>query len=80
MSGPERDVRQQAERLRAAWDERGRSESRDFYVASHPGWDDAQRRVAQARFDVAPYIQGLELRLPGMHVLEIGAASPPGSE
>lgn len=73
MSGPERDVRQQAQRLREAWEQRGRSESRDFYVASHPGWDDAERRAAQARLDVAPYILGLELRLPGLHVLEIGS-------
>jgi len=62
----------EAARLRKAWDERGRSESRDFYVASHPGWDDPAARAAQARLDATRALRGLELRLHRLHVLEIG--------
>jgi SAM-dependent methyltransferase len=66
------ELRREVERLRAEWEARGQSEARDFYVASHPGWDDASRREAQARCDLATLCHGLELRLPALHVLEIG--------
>jgi SAM-dependent methyltransferase len=69
---PSGELRREVERLRAEWEARGRSESRDFYVASHPGWQDANRRAAQARRDITTLCHGLELRLPALHVLEIG--------
>jgi len=71
MSAPG-DEHDEARRLRAAWDERGRSAGRDFYVASHPGWDDPQRRLVQARVDADMLLHGLTDRLSALDVLEIG--------
>ena len=40
MSDAPRTPEEWASLLRTNWEERGRSTSRDFYIASHPGWDD----------------------------------------
>ncbi len=72
MSGARQD---EAAHLRAAWHERGRSPARDFYVASHPGWDDPAARAAQARLDVTLIVHGLEADLATRDVLEIGCGT-----
>jgi SAM-dependent methyltransferase len=59
--------------LKQNWQKRALSESRDFYVASHPGWSEAQRWEAQARVDAGLACSGLdEDWLLGAQVLEIG--------
>jgi SAM-dependent methyltransferase len=68
-------ARDEAARLRAAWQARGRSAERDFYVASHPGWDDPAGRAAQARLDAALVLHGLLPDLAARDVLEIGCGT-----
>jgi len=59
--------------LKTNWQKRGLSESRDFYVASHPGWSQAQRWQAQAKVDADLVCMGLdEDWLRAAKVLEIG--------
>ncbi|MCB9897726.1 MAG: class I SAM-dependent methyltransferase [Planctomycetes bacterium] len=53
------DVGHEAERLKNEWEDRARSEARDFFVASHEGWDDERRWAAQATQDVAFITTGL---------------------
>ncbi|MHC5210503.1 MAG: class I SAM-dependent methyltransferase [Planctomycetota bacterium] len=60
--------------LRGEWEARARSDSCDFYVASHAGWDDAERRRAQAEGDITMLLHALDPEaLRVMHVLEIGS-------
>jgi len=62
-----------AERLREDWERRSRSAGRDFYVASHQGWDDDARWAEHARGDVDLILHGLEPeRIAAWQVLEIG--------
>lgn len=68
-------ARDEAARLRAAWHARGRAAERDFYVASHPGWDDPAVRAAQARLDAALVLHGLLPDLAARDVLEIGCGT-----
>jgi SAM-dependent methyltransferase len=71
--GGARSVQAWAALLRGEWEARARSDSCDFYVASHAGWDDAARRRAQADVDVAMLLHGLPPEaVASMHVLEIG--------
>jgi len=59
--------------LKHNWQKRALSESRDFYVASHPGWSQSQRWEAQARVDADIVCMGLdESWLRQAEVLEIG--------
>jgi SAM-dependent methyltransferase len=59
--------------LQHHWEERARSPSRDFYVASHPGWSDSEAWARQAETDTALFLHGLEADwLAPAHVLEIG--------
>ncbi len=59
--------------LKHNWQKRAVSESRDFYVASHPGWSQAQRWQAQADVDAGIVCMGLdEAWLAEAQVLEIG--------
>jgi 2-polyprenyl-3-methyl-5-hydroxy-6-metoxy-1,4-benzoquinol methylase len=62
-----------ADLLKTSWEERARSDSRDFYVASHPGWDDAERWRQQADVDAELLFHELSGDwLSTAHVLEIG--------
>ena len=73
-AGPEdRAPEDWAHLLKTNWQKRALSESRDFYVASHPGWSKAQRWQAQARVDADLVCTGLdEDWLRQAQVLEIG--------
>jgi len=60
-------------RLAEAWEARARSAQRDFFVASHPGWDDSQAWQRQAQIDCQLFTHGLaDTWLAGADVLEIG--------
>jgi len=73
VDGGERSLEDWARFLGANWERRSRSEDRDFYVASHPGWNDEGRWAAQAESDVRLMLYQLdEERLRGWNVLEIG--------
>jgi SAM-dependent methyltransferase len=68
-----RDARSWAEVLRQSWDALSRSRYRDFFVASHRGWDDPAAWRAQAVFDAAFVTHELEPeRLRELDVLEVG--------
>ena len=59
--------------LRANWERRSRTDKRDFYVASHRGWQDPGRWEAQAEIDVHTMFYGVDAELArGWDVLEIG--------
>jgi len=59
--------------LKHNWQKRSLSESRDFYVASHPGWSQTQRWQEQAKVDAGIVCMGLdEAWLREAQVLEIG--------
>ncbi|MBM3976658.1 MAG: class I SAM-dependent methyltransferase [Planctomycetes bacterium] len=59
--------------LKSTWETRARSAARDFYVASHPGWNDAAAWERQARVDLDLYLYGLDrASLRSWDVLEIG--------
>lgn len=60
-------------RLKAEWEERARSPMRDFFIASHRGWDDPEAWDAQARADVGFAFSRLEEPwLSEAHLLEVG--------
>lgn len=64
------------DRLKQAWEARARSPYREFYIASHRGWDDDQRVEHQARFDTAIVLRDFDDEtLAAMDVLEIGCGS-----
>ena len=59
--------------LKANWEERASSEARDFFVASHPGWNEPARWQRQAEIDVELMLHGIDrASLLGMNLLEIG--------
>ena len=64
----------EADRLKRQWDRRGRSELRDLYIASHPGWDDPAEWRRRAELDVGFILTGIpEESLADLDVLEIGS-------
>ena len=66
------DPEAEARRLAQDWELRAQSPSRDFFVASHPGWDDPAAWERQARHDADFLLQRLPRPLAGAHLLEIG--------
>ena len=59
--------------LKRNWEDRAQSSSRDFYVASHPGWNDPEIWARQAETDTGLFLHSLEADwLAPAHVLEIG--------
>lgn len=73
MSGQDSGAELSAEQLAENWERRARSSSRDFYVSSHPGWDNETKWAQQAGQDVKMILHGLEPEgLAGQDVLEIG--------
>ena len=62
-----------AENQKLDWEGYARTKYRDYFVASHRGWDDRKRWKAQAVFDAAIVVHELDPeRLAGFEVLEIG--------
>ena len=62
-----------AQLLKDNWEKRSRSDKRDFYVASHPGWNNPQRWSLQARRDVDLMLYQVDPQaLSAWNVLEIG--------
>ena len=73
MSDARRSPRDWAALLRDNWEERSRSEQRDFYVASHRGWRNPERWLAQAENDARLMLYQVDRSaLSGWNVLEIG--------
>jgi SAM-dependent methyltransferase len=59
--------------LKRNWEDRAGSPARDFFVASHPGWQDQETWGRRAEADVALFLHGLDADwLAGGHALEIG--------
>ena len=73
MTDPNRTSQEWADLLKLNWERRASSDSRDFFVASHPGWQDETRWDAQAKHDIDHLLTGLNPSdFPSWHVLEIG--------
>ncbi len=67
------DPRRPADFLREEWEERARSPFRDFFVASHPGWDDPETWESRAAADAELVLSGVEpASRSGIEVLEVG--------
>lgn len=67
------DLAAGARRLAANWERRARSDFRDYYVASHPGWDRQDVWSRQAEIDAQMLLHGLDPgAIAGWDVLEIG--------
>lgn len=67
------DVEAWAKVLKQNWELRSRNPKRDFYVASHRGWDDPGRWSRQAEVDIQTMFWGLEPQaVRGWQVLEVG--------
>jgi len=65
-----------AKTLKAEWEARARSENREFYVASHPGWNTAEGRAHQARSDATNFLVHLDPEvLRTSDLLEVGCGS-----
>ncbi len=66
-------VEKLAAMLKSAWQERSESPSRDFYVASHPGWNRPTQWSHQAEIDASTILMGLDAEtMKQWQVLEIG--------
>lgn len=62
--------------LRQNWERRARSGSRDFFVASHAGWDDPATWRRYAETELQLMLAGIDReQLAAWHVLEIGCGS-----
>jgi len=64
---------EETEALARAWEQRARSELRNYFVASHPGWSDDEHWEECARRDAAVVLHGVSAeRLADARVLEMG--------
>lgn len=54
------DLETEARRLAANWEKRARSEARDYYVSSHPGWNQPEVWAHQAEVDVTMFMHQLD--------------------
>ena len=73
MSEPERSAQDWAQLLKENWEKRSRSETRDFYVASHPGWRNPKHWSAQAERDAQLMLYQVdEQALADWNLLEVG--------
>lgn len=62
-----------ADVLKTDWERRSRHASRDFFVASHPGWDDQNKWEAKAHTEANAMLLGMDdAALAAGHMLEIG--------
>src|SRR5262245_26788986 len=65
-----------AKELKEEWERRARSPSREFFVASHEGWDTKEGRERQARHDAILYLTDVDFDAARTQdVLEIGCGS-----
>lgn len=73
MAGGERTREEWAQLLKGNWERLASSEYRDFFVASHAGWDDPDCWERTAREDLERMLAGFDGdALAAAHVLEIG--------
>ncbi|MFO1078114.1 MAG: class I SAM-dependent methyltransferase [Planctomycetota bacterium] len=73
---PERTLVDWASMLVRDWSARGALPSRDLFVASHPGWNDAEAWERHAATEVELFLAGLDASwLRTADVLEIGCGS-----
>src|SRR5262245_34043891 len=73
MDQPPTTAAQWAAVLKRDWERRARSPSRDFFVASHPGWNDPVQWAARARIEAGALLLGMDdAALRKGHMLEIG--------
>lgn len=67
------DLHAEARRLATNWEKRARSADRDYYVSSHPGWEQPEVWARQAEIDVEMFMFGLDAQaLQAWDVLEVG--------
>ena len=65
-----------AQLLGREWEERARSSSRDFFVASHPGWEDPDTWIRYAKNEIDLFLVEIDREaLRTWRVLEIGCGS-----
>jgi SAM-dependent methyltransferase len=65
-----------ARTIKEEWERRARSPSREFFVASHEGWDSPESRERQARSDAALMLTAVDLDATrSQDALEIGCGS-----
>jgi SAM-dependent methyltransferase len=70
------DLNDIAKSIKDEWERRARSPSREFFVASHEGWDTPASRDAQARIDVEALLRFIDLGdAARREFLEIGCGS-----
>ncbi|MEQ1891737.1 MAG: methyltransferase domain-containing protein [Planctomycetota bacterium] len=62
-----------SEVLRETWETLARTSYRDYFIASHRGWDDPETWLAQARFDADIVLHEIPAqKLAAMDILELG--------
>jgi len=68
-----KSLRDWADLLRKNWEERSKSPDRDFYVASHAGWNDAVAWAKRAESDLNMMLYQIDqMSMRAWEVLEIG--------
>ena len=73
MENASRTPHQWSTLLKGNWEKLASSDYRDFFVASHPGWDDDDQWSAKARDDLDALLDGFPAPSRSTaHVLEIG--------
>src|SRR5262245_50878197 len=62
--------------MKAEWERRARSPSREFFVASHEGWDTEAGRERQAQHDAGLFLTGVDFQTAKTQdALELGCGS-----
>jgi SAM-dependent methyltransferase len=70
------DAEDLAKTIKDEWERRARSPDREFFVASHQGWNTEDGREKQARNDARNFLLLLDLgKTAGQDILEIGCGS-----
>ena len=73
MTNTPRTPDEWAEVLKQDWERRSRHPSRDFFVASHPGWNDPEQWVSKAKTQADALLLGMDDdALRAGEMLEIG--------
>ncbi len=73
MNSEASDAADWARTLKSDWQKRSQSPSRDFFIASHPGWDNPQRWQEEAVSAVNSFLLGIDRDgLRNVNTLEIG--------
>ena len=67
------DLETEARRLATNWEKRARSEARDDYVSSHPGWNQPEVWAHQAEVDVTMFMHQIDpAAMRDLDLLEVG--------